>query len=365
MDGRNKLVLAVLMGLLLLFAGCSNGTSDEPLRIGALLVLSGDAAAWGKASQNAIELAVDEVNKAGGIDGREVIVLYEDTQGSAVQAVAGYRKLSSLNGVVAIIGPNWQTAVSAIAPLAAADRFPVITPSYAPLENRPDPRNPLLIWMDPTIQAQRIARYVYEQGARTAAVIGTEDSWEKQVSLAFADEFTSLGGTVDLVEILQPDAENVQTSVTKVLQDKPDAVFVGTYFQFLSTTRVLEEFGYQGKVYSIEVDEYLAQESKEFTTGLQFISLDLYSSDFRTKYEAAYGEKSNIPAGQTYDTMKILLSMLEDDPSRDRLLFLFERFESYEGVSGAIRMTEDHKTIFPTAIYELHEGDIIRVEATE
>jgi branched-chain amino acid transport system substrate-binding protein len=346
--------------------GVNKKTQDivnkETIKIGAMLVLSGDVASWGQNAQRGIELAVNEANESGGINGKKIEMIYEDTQGSASVAVSAYGKLTKIDKVDAIIGPLLQTEVSAIAPLVAKDKFPVIAPSYAPITNRPNPRNPLLIWLDPTIEAEKMAEWVYSQGVKTISVLGTQDSWEKEVSTAFINKFESLGGKVYFSDLLKIDETDVKTVVLKAIRNKPDAVFLGTYYQFLNLTKALNELGYQGKLYSIEIDEYLANESKSYASGLKFISSDLYRESFRKKYEEIYKEKSNIPAGQSYDAMNILISFLRKDSNKDRLLKAFELFERYEGVSGIITMTKDHKIIIPTAIYELKNGVIEKIE---
>ncbi|MBU4369580.1 penicillin-binding protein activator [Candidatus Parcubacteria bacterium] len=362
-----KTILWIVI-ILIIIGGIWYGVSKKPvaekevIKIGAMLMLSGEGAAWGQASQRGIELAVNEVNENSGINGKKIKMIYEDTQGRAPNAVSAYEKLTKIDKVRAIIGPLLQTEVSAIAPLTDKDKFPVIAPSYTPIVNRPNPRNPLLIWLDPTIEAEQMAEYVYNQGVRTISVLGTQDSWEKEVSTAFANKFESLDGAIYFKDLLKIDETDVKTVILKTIKDDPDAVFLGTYFQFLNLTRVLNEFGYQGELYSIEVDEYLANESKSFTSGLQFISSDLYRESFRIKYEEIYKEKSNIPAGQSYDAMNILISFLRDDPTQEDLLNTFESFKKYEGVSGVITITEDNKTIIPTAIYELENGAIKKIE---
>jgi len=56
----------------------------------------------------------------------------------------------------------------------------------------------------------------------------------------------------------------IRGRIKLAIKNKPQAIFLGTYYQFLNLTKVLKEFGYEGKLYSIEIDEYLANESKNF-----------------------------------------------------------------------------------------------------
>jgi len=357
------LILATALLVNMTLIGKAIFQKEETIKIGALLVLSGDGSAWGQCSQRAIDLAIDEVNKNRGIDGKMIEMIYEDTSGDTKKAVSGYKKLVDINNVIAIIGPNIQTEMVSVIPLANEDNIPIFAPSYAPLSNRPNPKNPLMIMIDPTFESEQMAEYVYSKGMRSVSVLGTKDSWEEEVSTAFAEKFKDLGGEVHLLELTQPKAINVRTTVTKAIAKNPDAIYLGTYFQFLNFGRILNELGYKGQIYSIEIDEYLASESKSYSSGMEFISSDSYKDEFREKYESTYGEKSNIPAGQSYDATKILVLFLEESTNSSEIVGMMNTFDSYNGVSGQITITEDGRTIMPTAVYLLDKGEIKKIKS--
>lgn len=360
-----KIGMLPLLLLLLLSACTVSDQASSEMEVGAILVLSGEAASWGQNSQRGIELAVSEVNAEGGINGRQVRVVYEDSGGIPARAVAAYRKLVDVNRVEAIIGPNFQSAVGALAPLIAEEGFPVVTPASAPVELRPNPRNPLVLWLDASVQSQRMANYVFEQGVRSVAVLGSEDSWEREVSLAFADEFERLGGMVTNREILSLDSGDPRTAATKIIENNPDAVYVGSYFYFLQATRAFKELGYSGALYSLEVDAYLAQESAGFASGLEFISPERYSEDFTQRFVALHGAVPQIPSGQSYDAANVLFAALRSADSSEELLQYFEEFSGFDGVAGEIVIDEVHRALTPTAIFRLEDGEIVRLFGTE
>lgn len=360
------IIFIVLLALLLILnkdflTGMTIAQQDDTIKIGAMLLLSGEGASWGQASQRAIDMAVEQANDNGGVNGKNIKVIYEDTHGKSSDAISAYNKLKDIDKVIAIIGPNMETEMSAIAPLAARDNLPVIAPSYAPIENRPNPKNPLMIWLDPTIESQTMAGYVYMQNITSISILGTQDSWEKEVSLAFSKKFIDLGGNVLFFELIQYDDDSVKTAVAKSIEKNPHAVYLGTYYQFLNYGKALKELGYQGKIYSIEVDEYLADQGKDFDNDLEFISPDLYIEDFRDRYVEKYGEPSNIPAGQSYDATNILISFLRNDSSREGILSQMMDFQGYEGVSGMIRII-GNTTVMPLSIYRIQDGKIIKIK---
>lgn len=360
------LVLVLILATALLvnttLIGKSIFQKEDIIKVGSLLILSGDGSAWGQASQRGIELAINEVNQEGGVNGKMIEMVYEDTSGDIKKAVSGYKKLVDIDDVVSVIGPLLQAEMVAILPLANEGSIPIFAPSYAPLSNRPNPKNPLMIWLDPTFESEQMAEYAYSKGMRSVSVLGTKDSWEEEVSTAFAEKFEDLGGEVHLLELTQPGAIGVRTTVTKAISKNPDAVYLGTYYQFLNFGRILNELGYEGQIYSIEIDEYLASESKGYSSGIEFISSDSYKDEFREEYELAYGEKSNMPAGQSYDAAKILVSFLEKSTDSSEIVDMMKDFNSYNGVSGQITITEDGRTLMPTAIYLLDEGEIKKIK---
>lgn len=353
------IILLIILGIVTFVGGKDEFVSDEPIKIGALLILSGEGAAWGENAQKGIMMAVNEFNESS--ENRKVEVIFEDTGGENKKAVSGYRKLINIDKVDAIIGPLFQSEVASISPLVDQDNIPVVTPSYAPIKNRLNPRNPLMIWMDPSTEASRMAEYVFNQNIRSVSVIGTLDSWENEVSEAFAEKFKSLGGTVVFKEIVQPDTSDIRLTVTKALNKKPEAIFIGSYYQFIPVTRIINELGFAGDVFSIEIDSYLASETAPFSDGLRFISPKFYTDEFIEEFEMNYEHKPGIPAGQAYDAMNILMNFLNDNDI-DKVLVAMDEFKEYDGVSGKIVITEDNKTLFDTAIFELQNGEAVVVE---
>ena len=268
--------------------------ASEPIKIGALLTLTGEGQALGENAKKGIELAVEEFRIK---SGTPIEIIFEDTHSEPKTAITAYRKLVDLDRVSVIVGPLMQSEASALAPIVAADNFPIISPAYAPLANRPDPRNPLFVWMNPQMEAEQAATYVYSTGKRRIGIIGTKDNWENEVSEAFAVKFQELGGQVVAKEIVQPDITDNRLSVTKILANNPDSIFLGTYYQFVNSLKALRDFNYRSSIYSIEVDQYLADQTKSSSDGLKFIAPDFYTSDFVDRFVAKYNIKPGIPTG--------------------------------------------------------------------
>ena len=173
--------------------------------------------------------------------------------------------------------------------------------------------------------------------------------------------FKELEGTIIYYELEELEEQNVKSSVTKIIASNPDAVFIGTNYQFINLVKELRQQGYEGNLYSIEVFEYLAETTKEYSTGLEFISSNSFKDEFNEEFRRTYGKEPNIPSGQSYDAAMIAINFLKQTTDKDEIIQLMKNFTHYEGVTGNITITDD-RTLMPMAIYRLDNGKIIKIK---
>lgn len=365
----NKNLWWVIGVLVLVLLGASYWQSTQepevalasPVKVGVMLILSGDFAQYGESSKVAIEIAVDRYNNDPA-NTRKVEAIYEDTKADPKTALSAYQKLVSLDKVDVIVGPQLQVEMAAIDPVVQQNGIPVFSIAPIPQERRGTTANPLVIWPDPTLEAQQMAIYVYEQGTRTISIVGTQDTWEQEVADAFGKKFTELGGTVTGRETVLQDASDVSISTSKALSGKPEAVFVSTYYLFPQFVKKIKEYGFAGALYSIEIDTHLSGETNPYSNGLRFISPAFYTEEFSAEFKKRYGEEPSIPAGQGHDAMALALSLVRDADSREDILKRMEDVKEFEGVSGTITFNEKHLAAFRLNIFEIQDGAILRIK---
>jgi len=121
-----SLVLALILGLGTMVPAA---LAQETIKIGGIGVLSGPYAVYGLAVQKGVDLYVEQLNAAGGVNGKLVEVLWEDSQADATVGINAYNKLVDNDGVVAIIGPVLTGVTKAVAEYAADVGIPLITAS--------------------------------------------------------------------------------------------------------------------------------------------------------------------------------------------------------------------------------------------
>ncbi|RKZ20523.1 hypothetical protein DRQ23_08955 [bacterium] len=119
-------VIAVVVGILVY---PKKTKEPEVIKIGAILVLTGPDAKAGQSAREGIELAVNEINSAGGIKGNLLEIVYEDDAGDPAKAVSAAKKLIDIDKVPAVIGPMWSSSVLAVAPIAEKKKVVILSPT--------------------------------------------------------------------------------------------------------------------------------------------------------------------------------------------------------------------------------------------
>jgi len=362
------IVIVFVVLLVVIVAVNSSSHSDtNVIKVGAPFILSGDSAKYGEVAKNAVGLALAKYNADSDvISGKKpkIEVIYEDTHEDAKTVVTAYQKLLNVDHVSAFIGPLFVEEVSAMASLVRQDKVPVFAMSPVTVTERKIESNPLVIWPSPTLEAGQLAKYVYDSGIRKVAILGTNDPWESEVSNGFNASFAKLGGMITDVEINQITNNDPSISVTKAIASKPDAIYLGSYQKFQYYMKKLRTLGFKGQVYGIEVDSYLADVTKPYSDGVQFISPSYFTPEFSKMYTDAYHEAPSIPAGQAYDSFSLLASLAAtsdtSDPARFRadMLKQMDGLRSYDGVSGRITFDADHIATFPLSIFTIQNGKI-------
>jgi branched-chain amino acid transport system substrate-binding protein len=126
--GIVAIIIIVLIGWSLKGKSTPSSTGKEPIKIGAVISLTGFAAPWGEYSKNGIDLAVKNINEKGGIDGRNVEVVIEDDHTDAKDSVTAYNKLVNVDHVDGVIGSIFDFTSQPLIPLAASNKTTLLVP---------------------------------------------------------------------------------------------------------------------------------------------------------------------------------------------------------------------------------------------
>ncbi len=200
-----------------------------PIRLGTLTPLTGAGGSYGPAMATTVRRAADEINKAGGVLGRELLIISEDDQTSPEAGLRAIRKLIDVDKVSAVIGTWASSVTTAVAPVCWESGTFLATVSGADSITLL-PHRGYLIRTQPntTLQGRKFGGFALEIGAKTVAFVSPQTPFSDS-------QYAELGKTVEAgggrtTKLIYDDKKTtLRTEVDAVLRGKPDAIVMGGY----------------------------------------------------------------------------------------------------------------------------------------
>lgn len=220
-----KRAMVLSLALSAVVAVSDVASAQQEIVIGAIYPLTGPASVTGIKQQNGTQFAVDKVNAKGGIRGRKVRVVYEDSQANPGQGVLAFNRLLDLHKTPAII-TAFSNVSLAIAPLATRTKTLVL--NGAAQSNKLGDASPYLVNTIPLVQDENsvIAKFALAKLGKTAAIIYEN----AQAGIDSRDDFKKFfeagGGKVVAEEAVEAGQTNYRPTMLKIASLKPDFVFV-------------------------------------------------------------------------------------------------------------------------------------------
>ena len=324
-------ILGFLLVMLLLVAACG-GDGEDQFRIGVMESLTGPGETYGNVAVQAKQMAVDEINAAGGISGRMLEIIVEDSKCSAQDSITAYRKLTDANGVKIILGTSCSGAMLGAAPRAEEDGVVL----FSGLATNPDiaaagdyifrtAMNDLQLGID-------TGNVLWADGIRTLATITESTDYAEGVRRTSVAQFEKLGGNVVAAEAYASDITDFRSQLTKLFSQNPDALHIAAQAEASGGTIVKQarELGYEGPIYSeiVTVGTTALEIAAEAATGLKAIVAELDPANAKGQkvladFKARYGYVT-LPwyIGSAYDDVYITAECLKqtgDDQDADGL----------------------------------------------
>ncbi|MBR4157537.1 MAG: ABC transporter substrate-binding protein [Oscillospiraceae bacterium] len=231
----------VLVMALALFAGCggsgSGGGANDVIKVGWLGPLTGNVAQYGQAVKNGVDLYVEQLNAAGGINGKKIELVSYDEEGDATKAVTGYNSVMD-QGVVAIIGSVTTAPTIAVVAESFADNTPMITASATAIpvtfneETNQVYTNMFRSCFIDSFQGVTMARFAKNVlAADTAAVLyDNGDTYSTGVYDYFVNECAAQGIEVVATESYASGSVDFSGQLTNIAAAKPDVLFLPVYY---------------------------------------------------------------------------------------------------------------------------------------
>ncbi len=328
---KRIVTLGLLAGLVSVVVACGDDAGEgNPYRIGVMESLTGTGETYGTVAYRAKIMAMDEINAAGGVDGRRLELVVEDSKCSAQDAISAYNKLTDVDGVKIILGTSCSGAMLGVAPLAEADGV-VLFSGLASNPDIADAGDYIFRTQISDIEVGiRTGNVLWADGIRTLATITEETDYAEGVRRTSVAQFEQNGGRVIAEERFASDTTDFRSQLTKLFNASPDALHVAPQSEFAAGTIVKQarELGYQGPIYgeTITVGRTALDIADDAATGLKAITAtadpdNAKAQEVLTSFSKRY-DYLTLPwhLGSAYDTVYIAAECLKqtnDDQDAD------------------------------------------------
>jgi branched-chain amino acid transport system substrate-binding protein len=367
--GHASTAWLILAAVSLLAVACERKSGGAADTTGDILVgfygsLTGDGASFGQSSREGAELAVDELNAAGGVLGRQLRLLVEDDQSKPEEASNAVTKLVTQDKVVAVIGEVASRRTLAAAPIAQRYQIPMITPASTN-EKVTEVGDYVfrVCFIDP-FQGEVLAKFAYNDLKARKVAILRDQSQDYSVGLtdSVAQHFVRLGGQVlPPVSYSGGDAD-FKAALTRIRSEKPDVLFAtGYYSEAAIITRQARELGMKMPI--LGGDGWVGDALQNGREALNntYIS-NHYSGDnpdpvvqnFVSTYKKRFNRAPDAIAALAYDAIKVLADSLTRAQSTEGPK-LREAIATADvpGVTGRLKMNAKRNVDKPAVVQEV------------
>lgn len=365
-----KLVSLVLC-LMLVLSACSSGSADSnEILIASANPMTGDSAQFGDMKVKAIQLAIEEYNVTGGINGKMIKLLEGDDTGNPKEAPSVAQKFASNDNVLAVIG-HWNSSCT----LAAREIYnsvnmPVITDSVNKTITDGTTPNIYRISLTDTTQANKLAEYAYNTlNKRKIAIMYTANDFGNGLKNDFTIKFEELGGEIVASEMyFEGQSKDFKPQLTKIKGQNPDMMFIaGYYVEAALISQQSRDMGLDADLLGTEgiSSEELIKLGGKAVEGIKFTAFFHpeveYSgtADFVKSFTETYDKEPDTYAALAYDSAKLILKAIEEKgEDRQAILDYIESVEAFPGVAGPIEF-EDNNVTRNVIIATVKDGKIV------
>lgn len=366
---KRILIASIVAASLLSACQTQPGGGGDKVRIGVFMSLTGSTANFGISSVNGIKLAADEVNAAGGINGKQIELLVEDDRSDASEAATIVTKFVTQDQVHAVIGEVASSRSIAAAPIAQNAKIPMLTPSSTnPEVTKKGDFIFRSCFIDP-VQGAAIAQFAAKSlGAKTAAImVDRKNDYSTGLEKVINETFTRMGGRIAATQSYQEGDQDFNAQLTSLKGSNPEVIFVPGYYNDVGliakqardkgiTVPLIGGDGWDSvQLYQIGGT---ALNGSYFTNHYSPYDTDPKVQKFVNDYKARYNTVPDALAATAYDAARIMFDAIKRSKSlngpdiRDALAATKE----FPGVTGTVTFNEQRDAVKPIVMIEIKDG---------
>lgn len=345
----------------------------EEIRIGAVLPLTGSAAVWGENAKMGLEIALEEVNKAGGVKNRKIALIFEDSQSDPARAVSSLRKLISVDKVPVVIGDIASSSVLAMAPVAEKEKVVLLSPGASNPDISEAGEYIFRNWQSDALEGKLDAEFAYERlGYRRMGVLYVNNAYGSGLKTVFEDSFKNLGGEILASESFDQGATDMRTQLNKIASLNPDGIYMPGYPPEMAIVLVqAKELGLRVSFLSVQAfdDPKILQTAKDAAEGVIFSvptppdPNNPVVRDFIHEYKERFAREPGVCSDTGYDALKIIVwAMKRGANSALEIMEQLLKLKDFPGAAGSTTFDENGDVVKPFIFKTVKQGRFVVFE---
>jgi branched-chain amino acid transport system substrate-binding protein len=352
--------------------------TQETIKIGEFGSLTGDNASFGTSQNNGVQMAVEEINAAGGVLGKKIDLTVEDNMTKQGETTTIARKLISQDHVVAIIGEVASSKTLEAAPIAQAAKIPLIATAATNPKVTQTGDYVFRVCFTDDFQAVVIARFVLEKLKEKNIAFMTDVKQDYSVGLTniAKDYLQKNGANIVKEQSYSSGDKDFRAQLTDIKSANPDVIIITGYYpeaslianqarQFGIKATLVGGDGWDGS--SLIPVGGKAIEGAYFSNHFSTEDKSPLVQDFVKKYKAKYNTVPDAFAALGYDATKLLADAIKRAGSTDpeKIRAAIQDTEGFPGVSGKITIGKDRNAVKSAVIVTIKDGALKYAETIE
>lgn len=338
-----KFVISLLIiGLFFAYFGC--GKKEDVYKIGSIIPITGNEASYGERQRLGFEIALDEINSAGGINGKKIEILYEDSAFQADKAIAAFNRLKGR--IQIIVEVTGSSLAQQVAPLANKAKIVIISA----LDSAPTlaDAGPYFFSIMPSDKFSGIylAEQVLKKGHRRGSILYSTITWSQGMKESTTEGFTKGGGKILYTDSFKPDELDFKTLLSKKEIAQSDVLFLFCEpKQGGQVIRQAREIGLKIPIYGGDAfsGTELGEIGGKYSKGVRFVFprkteneiLDNFKKLYVSKYQAyvkEHGSEPDVYTLKSYDAMRLAFYAIQQvGYNSDKLRQFLSQVKDYQG----------------------------------
>lgn len=361
-------------------ANATGTTIGDTIKVGVNLELTGTVAAYGNAENNGVKLAVQEINKAGGVDGKKIELVTKDNKSENAEASTAATNLAIQSQVNAMIGPATSGAVAAASLNAQKTGVPLLTPSGTQDDLTLDTVDGVKKYVFRTtfqdsFQGQVLAQYAYSNLNAKKVVLYYDNS--SDYAKGIAEEFKKkYQGDIVTTATFASGDKDFQSALTKIKNLDYDAIVMpGYYTETGIITKQARDMGISVPILGpdgFNDDSFADLAGKANANSVYYVSgystktaLSDKANDFIKAYKAKYGSEPNMFAALSYDSVYMIAKAAEGAKTSIDIANNLAELKDFDGVTGKMTIDKKHNPIKTALMVIMKDGAEVSADPVE